>query len=79
MKRIVLISFIAVLAFAQKPPRHDELFISADQQDKDGPKIHLTGHVVIETDVMELRADSADFNTDTMEIAPHGDVHIKLK
>ena len=79
MKRLLLISFVAVLAFAQKPLHHDEVFVSADQQEKDGHMTHLIGHVTIETDAMELRADSADFNVDTKEIAPHGDVRIKLK
>jgi lipopolysaccharide assembly outer membrane protein LptD (OstA) len=70
---------VAVLAFAQTTPRHDELFLNADQQEKAGHMKHLTGHVKIETDAMELRADSADFNVDTMEITPRGNVYIKLK
>lgn len=79
MKRLALISCIAVLAFAQKPLHHDEVSFSADQQDIDGHMRHLIGHVTIETDAMQMRADSAEFNVDTSEIVPHGDVHIKLK
>jgi lipopolysaccharide export system protein LptA len=79
MKRLVLISLVAVLAFAQEPIRHGEIFVDADQQQTDGRVRHLTGNVKIETDAMVLLADSADFNADTGYIAPHGDVHIKLK
>jgi len=79
MKRLVLISFVAVLAFAQKPLRHDEVSVSADRIETDGEMSRYTGHVMIETGAMELRADSADFNVDTKEIALHGEVHLKLK
>lgn len=79
MKRLALISCVAVLAIAQTPVRHGDLFVNADREDKNGPMRHLTGHVTIETDAVLLRADDVDFNADAQEIVAHGDVHIKLK
>ena len=39
----------------------------------------MSGHVTIETDAIVLRADAADFDTNSQEIVAHGDVQIQLK
>jgi lipopolysaccharide assembly outer membrane protein LptD (OstA) len=79
MKRLALISCVAVLAMAQTPIRHGEFIVSADREEQNGPARHLTGHVTIESDAMILRADDVDYSDDTQEILAHGDVRIKLK
>jgi lipopolysaccharide assembly outer membrane protein LptD (OstA) len=79
MKRLALISLLAVLAMAQEAIRHGDVAVSAKEVQSDWPITHLTGNITIETDAFVLRADSADYNHDTNEITPHGDVHLKLK
>jgi lipopolysaccharide assembly outer membrane protein LptD (OstA) len=79
MKRLALISCVAVLAFAQTPIHHGNWLIEADQADQNGPARHLIGHVTMESDALILRADDVDYNGDTGEIVAHGDVHLKLK
>jgi len=78
MKRLVLLASFTVLAFAQTPVGRDEISISADSQVVDGAVRHLSGHVVIETDGMVLKADQADFNVDTLEITASGHAQVKL-
>lgn len=79
MKRLALISCIAVLALAQGPVPHGEVRITADQMGNNGAVRRLSGHVTIETDAVLVRADDVDYNDDTGEIVAHGDVHVKLK
>jgi lipopolysaccharide assembly outer membrane protein LptD (OstA) len=79
MKRLALISCVAVLAFAQSPIRHGDAVVSADQKTQDGPVRHLIGHVTFETDAFRLQADQVDLNDATAEIVARGDVRIKLK
>ena len=79
MKRLALISCVAVLALAQTPVRHGDVLINADQAKQNGDVRHLIGHVTIEIDAVLLRADDVDYNGDTGEIVAHGDVHVKLK
>jgi lipopolysaccharide assembly outer membrane protein LptD (OstA) len=79
MKRLILIPCVAVLALAQTPVRHGEVEITADQMNNNGTVRHLVGHVTIESDVVLVRADDADYNDNTGEIVAHGDVHVKLK
>lgn len=79
MKRLALLSCVAVLAIAQTPVHHGELVLDADRQEQNGPARHLIGHVRIETDAVILQADDVSYNDDTQELAAHGDVHIKLK
>jgi lipopolysaccharide assembly outer membrane protein LptD (OstA) len=79
MKRLALISCLAVFSLAQTPLRHDEFRVTANEINKDGPVHHLSGNVTIETDKLLLHADQADYNEDAGEILAHGDVRIKLK
>jgi lipopolysaccharide assembly outer membrane protein LptD (OstA) len=79
MRRLALISCVAVLALAQTPFRHGDVVVSADQAKNNGPVRHLIGHVTIESDAVILRADDVDYNDATGEIVAHGDVHLKLK
>ena len=79
MKRTILLASFAWLAFAQTPVGPDEVVITADSQVAEGPLRHLSGHVVIETDKMLLKADQADYNEDTLEITAHGHATVKLK
>jgi lipopolysaccharide assembly outer membrane protein LptD (OstA) len=79
MKGPFLITSFAVLAIAQTPIRHSDVNMTANRIDHIGAVTHLAGHVMIETDGMTLRADEADFNSDTTEIVARGEVHVKLK
>jgi lipopolysaccharide assembly outer membrane protein LptD (OstA) len=79
MKRLVLILCVAALAFAQTPLKHSEMLVHAIHQETNGVVLHLTGNVSIESDSMVLRADEADYDPDTQEIVPRGNVRIKLK
>ena len=78
-RRILLFASFAFLSFAQTPFGHDEIRCSADSQTADGPVKHLSGHVVIETEAILLKADQADYNDDTAEITASGHVQVKLK
>jgi lipopolysaccharide assembly outer membrane protein LptD (OstA) len=79
MKRLTLISCMAVLVLAQTPVRHGEFRFTAATANQTGPVRHLSGNVTIETDTFLLHADQADLNEDTQEILAHGDVRIKIK
>jgi lipopolysaccharide assembly outer membrane protein LptD (OstA) len=79
MKRLCLVLTIAALALAQKRLRPGDITASAERIDTNGSVTHYAGHVTIETDSMQLQADSADFNSDTKEIVAQGAVHVKLK
>jgi len=78
-RRILLFASFALLSVAQTPFGHDEIRCSADSQTADGPVKHLSGHVVIETEAILLRADQADYNDYTAEITASGHVQVKLK
>jgi len=79
MRRFLLISCAAVLAFAQTPIKHGDVVVTADYQQLEGAVRHLSGHVTVETDSIRLEADKLDFNENTHEIQSHGDVRVKLK
>ena len=79
MKRLALLSCVAVFATAQTPVHHGEWVLDADRQEQNGRTRHLSGHVKIETDAVILQADDVNYNDDTQELVAHGDVHIKLK
>lgn len=79
MKRLSLISCLAVLALAQTNPSNDQIDVRSQQQTIDGPIRHYAGNVRIETPAVLITADRADFNARTNEVLARGDVHIKLK
>jgi lipopolysaccharide export system protein LptA len=79
MRRLLLISSAAVLAFAQTPIRHGDVVVTADYQQVEESVRHLSGHVVVETDSIKLQAEKLDFNENTQEIQSHGDTRIQLK
>jgi lipopolysaccharide assembly outer membrane protein LptD (OstA) len=79
MKLLVLISCVTFLAIAQTSIPHGGFDVQADEQARAGDVIRLSGHVVIATDAVLLRADTADFNTRSKEIVAHGDVRVQLK
>ena len=79
MKRLILLTSVAVLALAQTTIPRGQVNISADRQQTNGQVRHLTGHVLIETSTLILHADEVDFNPDTLDITPRGEVHLKLK
>jgi lipopolysaccharide assembly outer membrane protein LptD (OstA) len=79
MKRLALISCLAVFALAQAPVRHGDFRVIADSANKTGSVRHLSGNVTIENDAFLLHANQADFNEATQEILAHGDVRIKVK
>ncbi|MBV8843312.1 MAG: LPS-assembly protein LptD [Bryobacterales bacterium] len=63
------------------PPREgapgpgDAEIITANEQDHEGPLIHLRGFVRIETATMSLTADEVDYDQDTGEASARGHVH----
>lgn len=79
MRQIVLISCVGVIALAQAPVRHNDVRIAALAQHREGNVIHLDGAVTIEAEGFTLRADKAEFSSNTGEIVAHGDVRVKLK
>jgi lipopolysaccharide assembly outer membrane protein LptD (OstA) len=79
MKRLALLSCVAVLAIAQTPVRHGEFVVSADRQQLNGSLLHLIGHVRIESDAVLLQAEDVNYNRDTQELVAQGEVHVKLK
>jgi lipopolysaccharide assembly outer membrane protein LptD (OstA) len=79
MKLLVLISCLAFLAIAQTPVTRGDYDISANHITAERGVTHMSGHVTIETDAIVLRADAADFDTNSQEIVAHGDVQIQLK
>jgi lipopolysaccharide assembly outer membrane protein LptD (OstA) len=79
MKRLALISCVAVLAFAQTPIRHGEFVVTADRAEQNGAARHLIGQVRIESDAVILQADEVNYNADTQDVVAHGEVHLKLK
>ena len=79
MKRLLLITCVAVLASAQTSSHYGDLRLTSLNQERDGAVIHLKGQVTIENDAIRVQADEADYNADTGEIQAHGDVRVKLK
>jgi lipopolysaccharide assembly outer membrane protein LptD (OstA) len=85
MRRLLLIACFAAPAIGQtgRPIPKDEILIKAIRQEELGgvaqDVTRLSGAVEIETAVLILRADEADFNPNTKEIRPRGNVLVKLK
>jgi lipopolysaccharide assembly outer membrane protein LptD (OstA) len=56
------------------------LVLSADQaeSERDGSVIQLKGSVHITTDAVDVSADEADYDGNTGEIRPRGNVQIRI-
>jgi len=83
MKRVLLLSCFALLALGQQsssPLRNgDHYDMTCHSQYSDGKVTHMSGDVVIETSAFILRADEAEYNASSHEIAAHGTVTVQLK
>jgi lipopolysaccharide export system protein LptA len=75
---IVLLSCSTAVALEQKTVDYGHIAITADRQEKDGALVRCRGQVEIATGNTLLRADEADFHSDTGEIELRGNVRVKL-
>ena len=81
MKSLLLLSLLsclAALALEQTTVDYGHVAITADRQEKDGTVVRCRGQVEIATGSTLLRADEADFHSDTREIELRGNVRVKL-
>jgi lipopolysaccharide assembly outer membrane protein LptD (OstA) len=81
MKPLLLFSLLscsAALALEQTTVDYGHIAITADRQEKDGALVRCRGQVEIATGNTLLRADEADFHSDTGEIELRGNVRLKL-
>ncbi len=81
MKPLLLLSLLscfAALALEQTTVDYGHVAITADRQEKDGALVRCRGQVEIATGNTLLRADEADFHSDTGEIELRGNVRVKL-
>ena len=81
MKHLLLLSLLfcaAALAFEQTTVDYGHIAITADRQERDGALVRCRGQVEIATGNTLLRADEADFHSDTGEIELRGNVRVKL-
>ena len=53
--------------------------VQAEKPLRQGAMLQLSGKVAITTSAMTLRADEADFQTETGDIEARGNVHLHLK
>jgi len=81
MKRIVLLSCFAALALGQQHGRSERTAFdaTAEKQWTEGNVLHMSGRVVIEADGFTLHASEVDFDKNSRELHPRGDVRISLK
>jgi lipopolysaccharide assembly outer membrane protein LptD (OstA) len=73
-----LLACSAALAFQQTTVDYGHLAITADHQDRTGALVRCRGQVEIATGNTLLRADEADFHSDTGDIELRGNVRVKL-
>jgi lipopolysaccharide assembly outer membrane protein LptD (OstA) len=81
MKPLLLLSMLfcsAALALEQTTVDYGHIAITADRQEKVGAIVRCHGQVEIATGNTLLRADEADFHSDTGEIELRGNVRVKL-
>jgi len=81
MKPLLVLSLIscsALLALEQTTVDYGHIAITADRQERDGALVRCRGQVEIATGNTLLRADEADFHSDTGEIELRGNVRLKL-
>ena len=79
MKKLILLVCISVLALAQQVMPPDDVQITSDSQQRDGSIHHLSGHVLIKTNAVTIRAERADYNIDTNAITTRGEATIELR
>src|ERR1700682_3220209 len=65
-------------ALEQTTVDYGHVAITADRQERDGSLVRCRGQVEIATGNALLRADEADFHSDTGEIELRGNVRLKL-
>src|SRR5437868_8980565 len=75
---ICLLFCSAALALEQTTVDYGHIAITADRQEKDGAVVRCRGKVEIATGNTLLRADEADYHSDTGEIELRGNVRVKL-
>jgi lipopolysaccharide assembly outer membrane protein LptD (OstA) len=75
---LFLLSCSAALALEQTTVDYGHVAITADRQERDGALVRCRGQVEIATGNTLLRADEADFHSDTGEIELRGNVRLKL-
>jgi lipopolysaccharide assembly outer membrane protein LptD (OstA) len=75
---LALLSCSAALALEQTTVDYGHIAITADRQEKDGDLVRCRGKVEIATGNTLVRADEADFHSDTGEIELRGNVRVKL-
>ena len=81
MKSLLLLSLVfsfAALGLEQTTVDYGHVAITADRQEKVGALVRCRGQVEIATGNTLLRADEADFHSDTGEIELRGNVRVKL-
>ena len=81
MKPLLVLSLLscsAALALEQTTVDYGHVAITADRQERDGALVRCRGQVEIATGNTLLRADEADFHSDTGEIELRGNVRLKL-
>ena len=87
MKRLLLVLCVPVLALgalalgqeASSKLGPGDFLIKAKAQERNGSVVRLHGDVIIETESVILHADNADFDMESREIRPIGNVSLKLK
>lgn len=82
--RLLVATFLALSFTASSFGRADSLssgdvHLAAINMRSDGAIRHLSGQVQIETNAVLIRADQADYNSQTHEVNATGNVHITLK
>jgi lipopolysaccharide assembly outer membrane protein LptD (OstA) len=81
MKPLLVLSLLccfAALALEQTTVDYGHVAITADRQERSGAVVRRRGQVEIATGNTLLRADEADFHSDTGEIELRGNVRVKL-
>src|SRR5579872_1774611 len=75
---LCLVACSASLAFAQSAIHYGQVAIKAAHQQRDGALIRCRGQVEISLGNTLLRADEADFHSETGEIELRGNVRVSL-
>jgi hypothetical protein len=74
----VLLVFVGNLQAQQTTTiKERDVRIQANMSQKEGVTLRLRGNVVVRTDTLEIRADEAEYNSDTGELEARGNVSIR--